>query len=304
MNALDLAAQDVLTCLVDDLRTRVGSSFEEAVSVGLLGSFAVGQACAFSDLDCYVGFDLAYLIRCGRAKNTYDLASWLAQAESNTKSRLEHIALAGRLSVCWATEEALAVGVYDEGRWPAYDRRSFLEGREQFIAGKVISPSTIKSPHVETIKIQSAQFLLAVLKRKLDHVNFFPRLKEFSLLDVRTLGPIAITKGVSMPVRLLQTALRSMTEPIAPSTEEAFELSHDRCCTRSWWPLAEAARRWREQAGRGEFPSAEAAVLYRLHATALYLDVLNEYESQVRNLGEIALAQSISSWAETIRCSV
>lgn len=295
MGAVESSESKVVGALVHLLGKRFGP-LSDALSIGLLGSYARSEACALSDLDYYVVFHTEVLESPQFQLDPSTLAAVLNEVEVEVKANLADIPLMNRMSPFWATSEALASGRYDSGRWPAYDRQAFLEGRYRHVAGKSSSSVVVVAPGRELLLLQSAQFLLDVVKPKLDGARFFSRIPQLRPADIIHLGPITITKCVTMPVRLLHTLDKSAEERYAISTEEAVELSRARYHSFSWWPAVDAAMIWRKEGAFSNENVSAAAGLLSLHALSLYDYLLLSYAEETRRLGHFSIAAALEDW--------
>jgi predicted nucleotidyltransferase len=191
--------------------------------------------------------------------------------------------LADRLSVFWGSAETLA-GRARGGRFPAADRED-LKNFGYLLEGLDLRDQ-LAPPNLRELISDGAE--LALLKLSSDAV--IEKLKDPAALAAS--GPVKLTKWLLFPIRLLLT---SRTGRVAGADLAVQNF----CATKG--PACELARKaleWRYAPPDPHDPHLIALV--GRGALPLYAQFLCEYESQLRALERIDLAEAFRDWGRRL----
>lgn len=268
--------------------------------MGVLGSHARGELREVSDIDYYVVFDDRALASAGSPVDAGRMSAMIDALTRHVREVHAATELAARFSVFWTTLESLERATYSVGRWGPYDRAA-MRDHGRYLAGKAIPMGVPPPVDRMTLILDSALFLVDVLRVKLESAGLFWRSSQADAEWLSQLDPVVLTKAVLMPIRMLYLLVpHSEQRPIA-STEVAVQACSTVYGAQPWWPLVEAAARWRAAPWLDSATFDSAARLMCAHFVHLYSFCLSAYEAELAQRGCGELAARLREWAGELR---
>jgi predicted nucleotidyltransferase len=292
-------ATNVVSSATSFLADHFGKHFDECVSAGVMGSYARNALRAVSDIDYYVVFDEPACAAANVGCSESDMSTVVSGLSEHVRRTHAEEPFAQRFSVYWSSLAALEEGRYDVGRWPAYDRRAFSI-YDVHCGGKIVSKTRLPRVPLDAIVVDSACFFLDVARSKLEEANLFGRLNLLTAAELESLGPVILTKSVTMPVRLLHVLHPLKEEQVILGTEAAIAWCAIRYRRERWWALVEAALSWRKYAPADTEGWTDAAALFRAHLRDLYVFSLNEYANALGEKNHVGLSARLAAWRDDL----
>lgn len=279
-----------------------GSAFQDCVSVGALGSYALGTLSHVSDIDYYLVFDAAALRANRGGEGDQGIARLVEALGEQLRRSYPRQPYADRFSVFWTSQQCLTEGSYDVGRWPPYDREAF-RWHGKHLAGKVIPKETVPAVPRSTLVVDSARFLTDVVRPKLLAAHLFRRLSSLDGAQLAHLDEATLTKAVLMPIRLLYILLPTNDDQVIASTEAAVASCSKVYHREAWWPLVCMVLEWRKTP-RVSAPSLDnVAMGLRTHLANLYVFCLRQYAGAVRQHGAFEEQGRLEAWISELTAS-
>lgn len=273
----------------DFLREGVGASFDSAVSVGLLGSFARGNPSPTSDVDYYAIIDAD-----AGDKSIEVFGQTVEQIPHRISVAHSKEVLAHRFSIYWTSLEDLQGKRQTLGRFPAYDR-ALLKRWSKDIAGFQLAREALPEVSIEELQADSLKFLLEEVKPRLSRLGLFSK-EPLSAEMLETWNEALLPKVVLMPVRLIYLISSASARQPLVSTEDAARSFLQDNRNASFAGLVDAAGVWRHDPPHSNEPLREAAELLNQHARQLYSHLLTRYEEASRDWASNEQLTSLRSW--------
>jgi len=289
--ALAARADEVVRVASAWLRSQLGASFEQAVSIALNGSHARGELTHVSDIDYCVLFDCAHPVLA-----PLTLAEIIRELQQHVQTSFADEPLARRFSVFWSCLRDLSGEPCHGGRFPLYDR-GLLRDHGRHLAGRQLSPASIRNPTQAEIGEAGVGFLLTEIRPQLAALGLFRPGTQVSMAQVNQFGPVLASKAVLMPIRMLYVLLPEATTRLFVGVEAAVRGCARPYMQESWWPLVEQGLAWRERFPEHESGRLEVARSLSASGRALYQCCVERHREFAVDQGLSESARELGDWS-------